>query len=224
MVASGTTSLFSQGIAIGSSIAEMSEPSEDFFSELTHKSLEAVFNEENASKDIIIKASRFNIDLNKEADVDFSVRSAWAKDFVWKFGDGSVTSGYQNVKHHFKSPGTYEVTLLASDHARTARKTVTINVVDTSIPLEMKEMGHYIVFPANNKLEAEIKLDLPKRERHLKLQIQDIEGREVFEYEIGRVRKKAQIMVDLKNLEDGKYYAILKGKTYSLVSRMTVVR
>jgi hypothetical protein len=42
--------------------------------------------------------------------------------------------------------------------------------------------------------------------------------------EIGRVKKHSLIKINLQSLADGKYYAILKGKKYSLVSRITVVR
>ena len=36
--------------------------------------------------------------------------------------------------------------------------------------------------------------------------------------------KKETIRVDLQNIPDGKYYAVLKGKKYSMVSRLSVVR
>ncbi len=176
------------------------------------------------SMDLEIKVSRIHVDLKKEKTVEFSARTAWATDFVWKFGDGSTMSGFQHVKHEFQKPGKYEVVLLASNKDHLAKQTIQIEVADNSIPLELEEMEHYIVFPSNNKLEADIQLKLPRREKHLLLEIKNVEGERVFEYEIGKVRKKEIIHVDLQNLEAGKYYAVLKGKKYSLVSRLTVAR
>jgi hypothetical protein len=54
--------------------------------------------------------------------------------------------------------------------------------------------------------------------------VQDIKGNQVFEHMVGRVGKKETIRVDLQNIPDGKYYAVLKGKKYSMVSRLSVVR
>lgn len=176
------------------------------------------------SLDLEIKASNLTIDLKKNKQVEFSARTAWATNFVWKFGDGSTMSGFQHVKHEFKKPGKYEVTLLASNKEQVAKQTIEVNVVDNSAPLELEEMEHYIVFPANNSLEVDIQLNLPRKEKHLLLEVKNVEGERVFEYEVGKVRKTELIHVDLQNLEAGKYYAVLKGRRYSLVSRLTVAR
>jgi hypothetical protein len=176
------------------------------------------------SLDLKIKASRLHVDLKNERQVEFSANTGWATDFVWKFGDGSTMSGFQHVKHEYRKPGKYEITLLASNKEHVARQTIEIDVVDNSQPLELEEMQHFIVFPSDNKLEADIQLNLPKREKHLLLEIKNIEGERVFEYEVGKVRKTEIIHVDLQNLDAGKYYAILKGKKYSLASRLTVAR
>jgi len=187
------------------------------------------FNRENRMKpsteaDLHIKASRLNIDLAKEGEIELSAKTGWAKDFIWKFGDGKMTSGFQHVKHKYERPGKYQITLLASNGDKLERQQVEIEVVDSRVPLELEEMEHYIVFPHDNKLEAHVQLNLPKRERDLHIQIQNIEGHEVFEYTLGRVRKRQIVKIDMKDLPDGKYYAVLKGKKFSLVSRLTVIR
>lgn len=199
-------------------------PGYDLLSELSedYKTSGAV--KTKKSIDLEIKASRIHVDLNNEQEVEFSVRTGWATDFVWKFGDGKSLSGFQHVKHKFDRAGTYEVTLFASNEEETVKKSVEIVVVDSRQPLELEEMEHYIVFPHDNKLEADLKLNLPRREKKLLFQVQDVEGQQVFEYSLGRVRKNAKVKVDLKNLPDGKYYAVLKGRKYSLVSRLTVMR
>ncbi len=178
----------------------------------------------SAEADLYIKASRLRLDLAKEQEVELSARTGWAKDFVWKFGDGKVVSGFQHVKHRYEKAGTYQITLLASSGDKLERQQIELEVVDSRQPEEWQEMEHYIVFPHNNRLEAKVQMNLPKKERKMRFQIQDIEGREVFEYKLGKVRKREIVSIDLRNLPDGKYYAVLKGKKYSLVSRLTVTR
>ena len=174
--------------------------------------------------DLDIKASKLNIDLNSEKQVEFSAKSSWAKNFVWKFGDGTVVSGFQHVKHKFTEPGTYNVMLQASNGEESYSKSIVVNVIDNSKPLELEEMEHYVIFPHNNKMEAEIQLNLPHKEKHFQLEVQDCEGNKIMQQQIGRVKKHSLIKVDMQELADGKYYAILKGKKYSLVSRITIVR
>jgi hypothetical protein len=174
--------------------------------------------------DLEIKTSKMHIDLSKDKQVEFSARSEWATNFVWKFGDGSILSGFQHVKHEFKHPGTYLVTLIASNNEEVAKKTLEVTVVNPNAALELEEMAHFVVFPADNKLEVDFQLNMPRREKHLILEMQDISGSSVYQFEIGKVRKKELIHVDLRNLDAGKYYAVLKGKRYSMVSKITVAR
>jgi len=174
--------------------------------------------------DLEIKTSKIHIDLSKEKQVEFSARSEWATNFVWKFGDGSIISGFQHVQHEFKHPGIYLVTLIASNNEEVAKKTLEVTVVDPNAALELEEMVHFFVFPADNKLEVNFQLNMPRKEKHLVLEMQDATGSSVYQFEIGKARKKELIHVDLRNLDAGKYYAVLKGKRYSLVSRITVAR
>jgi PKD repeat protein len=197
--------------------------SDDFLGTLTAEYESARVNEYNG-RDLEIKSSAVYVDLGSEQEVEFSARTGWADQFVWKFGDGKITSGVQHVKHRFSKPGKYKVTLIAANSEQSAKKQIEVTVVDSRKPLELEEMEHFIVFPRNNKLETDIKLNLPKRERKLRFQVQDIKGNQVFEHMVGRVGKKETIRVDLQNIPDGKYYAVLKGKKYSMVSRLSVVR
>ena len=196
---------------------------EAFLGELTADYERSKAIEFNA-QDLEIKTSALYVDLKTSGEVEFSARSGWANQFIWKFGDGEIASGVQYVKHAFDKPGTYKVTLIASNDEASAKKQIEVTVVDTHQPLELEEMEHFIVFPQNNKLETDIKLNLPKRERKLRFQVQDVKGNQVFEHYVGRVGKRETIRVDLQNLPDGKYYVVLKGKKFSMVSRLSVVR
>jgi hypothetical protein len=206
----------------GSNVQYSESP--DILSVLTDEYAEAKTLRISSNLDLEIKASRMHVDFNSEQEVEFSARTSWATDFVWKFGDGSTLSGFQNVKHQFSSPGKYKVTLLASNEVEVAKQEIEIEVIDNSAPLELEEMKHYIVFPHDNKLQADVQLNLPRKERNLVFQILDVEGNPINNYEIGRVKKRELIHVDLRNLENGKYYAVIKGKRYSLVSKLTVTR
>lgn len=199
-------------------------PGYGLLSEITDDVTASRILEEKEDAGLEIKASRMTVDLKSEKTVEFSARSSWAKSFVWKFGDGSTMSGFQHVNHAFEKPGTYKVTVIASNEKETAKETIEVTVVDRSEPLKLEEMKHYIVFPYDNKLEAAIQLDLPRREKHLFMEVQDVEGNRLYEIEIGKVKKRQLIHVDLQNLDSGKYYAVLKGRKYSLVSRLTVAR
>jgi hypothetical protein len=227
-----TNALTIQQKAIAQNIPQLGEPmvygdfSPDFdiLTELTaeYEAPKTINNKKML--DLDIKASRLNLDLNREKQIEFSAKSEWAKNFVWKFGDGTVISGFQHVKHKFNEPGLYKVTLQASDGEESIVKSIEVRVVDNSKPLELVEMEHYVIFPHNNKMEADIQLDLPRKEKKLIIEVQDVEGHKVFERYIGKVKKRSIINVDLQELADGKYYAILKGRKYSLVSRLTIVR
>ncbi len=199
-------------------------PGYNLLAELTEAKLNPKTYREEENLDLDIKASALHLDLSKEKKIEFSARSEWATNFVWKFGDGSTTSGFQHVQHEFKKPGTYEITVLATNEKEVAKQSIEVVVVDKKAALELEEMEHYYVFPADNKLEADFQLNLPKREKNLMLEMKDIAGSRIYQFSLGKVRKKQKIHVDLQHLEPGKYYAVLKGKRYSLVSMITVAR
>jgi hypothetical protein len=199
-------------------------PGYNLLAELTEAKLNPKTYRSEENLDLNIKASVIHLDLAKEKKIEFSARSEWATSFVWKFGDGSTTSGFQHVQHEFKKPGTYEVTVLATNEKEVAKKSIQVVVVDRTADLELEEMKTYHVFPADNKLEANFQLNLPKREKNLMLEMKDIAGSRIYQFPLGKVRKKQKIRVDLQNLEPGKYYAVLKGKRYSLVSKIIVAR
>jgi len=200
------------------------QPGYELLTEFTDAQSVGKLLQRKTNPDLEIRASKLFIDLNSQKEVEFTVSSQWANEFVWKFGDGSSLGGFRHVSHRYTKPGTYLVEVIASNKHEIARKSIEINVIDQSAPLELEEMMHYVVFPHDNRLEAEIQLNLPRREKNLQLEVQDVEGNQVFQYDIGKVRRKERIHVDLQNLEGGKYYTVLKGKKYSLVSKLTVAR
>lgn len=200
------------------------QPGFDLLSELTDEVTASKLIDMEEAEGIEIKASRINVDLRSEKEVEFSVRSAWAKDFVWKFGDGSTMSGFRHVKHKFEKPGIYQVTLVASNENVTKKKSIEVRVTDTSEPMELEEMQQYIVFPSDNKLELDIRMNLPRKEKNLQMEVKDISGDVILLQSLGKVKKREVVKIDLQDLEGGKYYAVLKGKKFNLVSKLVVAR
>ena len=200
------------------------QPGYELLSAFTDKQTANKLLSKTINTDLSIRASSLIIDLASEQEVEFAANSSWANEFVWKFGDGSSLSGFRNVSHKFSKPGKYQVEVIASNKDEISRKTIEIEVVDQSAPLELEEMEHYIVFPHDNKLEVDVRLNLPRREKKLHFEVQDVQGNQVYQFEVGRVRRKQLIHIDLQNLESGKYYTVLKGKRFSMVSRLTVAR
>lgn len=203
---------------------------EDLFEEIpkAEKALEknssTSTDESYAANIFLVKASKVFVDFNSNAPVEFSAIAPWATDYIWKFGDGSVISGIQNASHLFKTPGVYKVSVTASNANQIQNETIEIKVIDNGNYLKLEEMGHFVVFPVDNKLVADIQLDLPTRERKLYIEIQDIEGNQVIERMVGKVKKKQKVKLDMNDLAEGKYYAILKGKRFSMISKITIIR
>jgi hypothetical protein len=199
-------------------------PGFDLLNELAdqHANPKSYRSQEDLDLNIITSATY--IDISKGNEVEFSAKSQWAENYIWKFGDGTTTSGFQHVKHRYTTPGKYEISLLATSQQEVARQVITIHVIDGKAPLELEEMAHFYVFPADNKLEAVFDLKLPRKEKHLLLEMKDVAGTRIYQYEIGKVRRKQKVHVDLRNLEAGKYYAVIKGKRFNMVSRITVAR
>lgn len=183
-----------------------------------------VIEEHFAENTITVKASKLVVDYNQGAKVEFSAVAPWATDYMWKFGDGTVLSGLQNTSHTFKQPGVYKVSVAASNDQEIKREVIEIKVIDNQKGIKLEEMGHFVVFPTGNNLIADIQLDLPTRERKLFVELQDIEGERVLEQLVGKVKKRQKIRLDFGEIPEGKYYAVLKGKRYSMVSRITVIK
>lgn len=171
-----------------------------------------------------IKASKKYVDLHGDRNVQFSVNSNYAKDFVWKFGDGSIISGFQNTNHTYKDVGTYQVQVVASNEKDIWRENIEIIVVDSKAGLNLEEMGTYVVFPNDNLLELDIQLRMPKKEKNLLVDIADIEGSRIYKVDLGKVKRNQRVKVNFETLEPGKYYITLRGKRFSSISKLIVAK
>jgi PKD repeat protein len=66
-------------------------------------------------------------------EVAFTNLSLYATEYSWDFGTGS-TSSSENPTYYFDNPGTYTVTLTASNESNSDKKSVTINVIAKAKP------------------------------------------------------------------------------------------
>lgn len=176
------------------------------------------------AKKLEIKASKRYVDLHGDRNVQFSVNSNYAKDFVWKFGDGSIVSGFQNTSHTYKDVGTYQVQVVASNEKDIWRENIEVVVVDSKAGLNLEEMGTYVVFPNDNLLELDIQLRMPKKEKNLLVDIADIEGSGIYKVDLGKVKRNQRVKVNFETLEPGKYYITLRGKRFSSISKLIVAK
>jgi len=89
-----------------------------------------------AVKDLeILLEPRANFDISpqvcEQTPITFTNQSCYATNFTWDFGDGSPTSNLLSPSHTYQTPGTYTVTLTASNENCTGEDiaTRTIEVV-----------------------------------------------------------------------------------------------
>lgn len=175
-------------------------------------------------KKIDIKASKRYVDIRGDKDVQFSVTSNFARDYVWKFSDGSMISGMQNTQHTFKETGVYQVQVLASNENEVMRESIDIVVVDSKQGMKLEEMGTYVVFPSDNQLLLDVELNLPRKEKLLFVNIDDISGSGIYTKELRKVKRNQRVKLDFDTLEPGKYYITIKGKRFSSISKLIVAK
>lgn len=175
-------------------------------------------------KKIEIKASKRYVDIRGDKNVQFSVTSNFARDFVWKFGDGSMISGMQNTQHTFKDTGVYQVQVLASNEYEVMRESIEIVVVDSKQGMKLEEMGTYVVFPYDNQLLLDVELNLPRKEKQLFVNIDDLSGAGIYTKELRKVKRNQRVKLDFDTLEPGKYYITIRGKRFSSISKLIVAK
>lgn len=119
-----------------------------------------------------------------DAEIVITNRSRNAENFIWDFGDGTISS-QENPNHTYKEPGTYYVKLTAiSDNtcSQTSERTEKITVTQNSVMSEDMFYKNQVVLLQNSpnpfRASTTIKYYLPQTAK-VKLAVYDVRGVEV---------------------------------------------
>ncbi len=190
------------------------------FGSLIYQSVEIVA---GAPVSASISASETTVDLNDDA-IHFHAAYSGASDITWNFGDGTIVTGETDPSHLFTSPGTYQVTFIASNATCMDVKTIEINVKANATGIySVKELA-FSVYPNPASDVTSIKLNMPEKESRLTLNVLDAAGKLVMSREYENVDRTANIQLEVTELPAGVYQMLLNGKTFSTAARLTVAR
>ena len=143
--------------------------------------------------------------------------SGGATSYLWDFGDGVTSSMTNPGSHSWGSPGSYTVTLYATNGPCTD----SLQVVFTIVPNDLNEgLSNLSVVLFPNPTEDNIQLQLiGKNNLELALDVFSIDGKKIFSDAIGRAEN--QIIVDLSSYSSGIYVFVLYHENEKIVRRIT---
>jgi hypothetical protein len=150
--------------------------------------------------------------------VAFSNNSNYALNYQWDFGDAS-TSALDNPQHIYSSPGTYSVSLIASDscgNSDTTTQSLVITTVTKTENLENLEKNIRI-YPNPTKGYITIDYEEPIEE----IRIINLLGTEVFSQ---KNMKTGKNVIHLDTYTRGVYYIELKLNSSLSISKKLVLQ
>ena len=143
--------------------------------------------------------------------------SGGATSYLWDFGDGVTSSMTNPGSHSWGSPGSYTVTLYATNGPCTD----SLQVVFTIVPNDLNEglsNLNVVLFP--NPTEDNIQLQLTgKNNLELSLDLYSIDGKKIFSHAIARAEN--QVIIDLTSYSSGIYVFVLHHENEKIVRRIT---
>jgi hypothetical protein len=137
-------------------------------------------------------------------DYDFTSTSTGATSYSWNFGDGSPVSTQQNPSHTY-APGSYTVTLIATNGCGSDTTTQSVTVVGLSNFAD----GTVKVFPNPNNGKFHVTFDLGVAEE-VTLTVTNLTGQEVYVQNLGLVSGSVRHEVQLGALPAGMYMVRLQ--------------
>lgn len=135
----------------------------------------------------------------------FNNQSQKSNYYVWDFGDGAI-SVEENPTHTYAQPGSYEVTLVASNDCFDTLATVQINALLTDVGAAENDVRQFEINP-NGVGNYNLKFVSDKAEK-ISLMIRDMQGRLVANQEFGVVSHVNE-NIDMQSLSSGIYVAQL---------------
>ena len=144
-------------------------------------------------------------DRNEDWSLYFnsSNQSTNADNFYWDFGDGN-TSTEESPRHRYEGPGTYTITLIASNACFSDTFQMEMLFLLTSI--DETDLDDKIdVFP--NPASDILNIVIPASDRYHSLELIDVLGRVIIHHEI----EDESIRLDIQNVGNGSYFLNFKG-------------
>ncbi len=152
------------------------------------------------------------------ASVTFTNNSSYSNNYQWDFGDGA-TSVLDNPQHSYSTPGTYSVSLIASDGCGNFDTTAQNIVVTTVTNLDNLEKieKNISIYPNPTKDYITIDYDQPIEE----VRIINLLGMEVFSQ---KNMKTGKNVIHLNTYTRGVYYIELKLNSSLSISKKLVLQ
>lgn len=152
--------------------------------------------------------------------ISFTNTSTNATSYLWKFGDGN-TSTEVNPVHTYAAPGTYTVTMDATNECRTLTRTNTYTL--TTGIRDLQDQLTLLVQPNPNNGEFLLYLT-PQQAMELQAKLSDLSGRVLHQQHIHAAAGQNAIPFKDLKLPDGVYLLHLQGAAGSTVLRVIVQR
>jgi hypothetical protein len=159
-----------------------------------------------------------------DAQVNFTATVTGASDITWDFGDGTIVTGVLNPVHVYTAPGTYTVTLIASNVNCMDVKSTYVTVRDLTTGIANVGKEAFNMFPNPVASVTTINLRLPEREAELVLNVVDAAGKLVKTQSYNNVDRTASLQLNVADLAVGVYQVLINGGKYSAAARLTVTR
>jgi PKD repeat protein len=159
----------------------------------------------------------FSNSAGTSSTITFTNSSSGATSYSWAFGDGNSSTD-ANPVHTYANPGTYSVTLTATNGACSNTSVQTVSVlVGTSLP----EGASIQLFPNPSKGQTNLSMNgFPDNE--LIIEILASDGRLVLSQQFSMVNGSHEF--DLRSLANGLYLLKISSGTFTTFEKLHIVR
>jgi PKD repeat protein len=164
--------------------------------------------------------AQFNSSVNG-LQVSFSNSSGNATGYSWNFGDAG-TSTAVNPVHTYTLPGSYTVTLVATNSCSSDTVTQIVSVSDVGVQ-QLSGSNKVYVFPNPNRGEFELYIEMPD-EGETRIALYAADGRLVDEWTGDIGTKIFRKNYDVNHLDNGVYHLVISNARNKAVKKIIVAR
>jgi PKD repeat protein len=149
--------------------------------------------------------------------VSFTDNSLNATGWSWNFGD-SQGSNQANPSHTYATTGTYTVVLIAANACGVDSTTEIISIITTGIAdVTTGDFGFY-----PNPAGEHVTLVLPSAAQHVRIELEDLNGKLLLRKEPGNTKEGTNFVVDLSGYEDGIYFLRVSTDEFSSMKKLVI--